>query len=370
MRFLFYMGHPAHYHNVSVVMDQLKQKGHEILTVGREKDVLLDLMQEVPYSKVFLPGKRGNSKFVLITSVLKRQWQMIKLARKFKPDLMIGTDIVITHVGKLLGIPTVILNEDDTDQIPFFTKYGIRFASTVLSPEPCGDAPYEYKTYNYPGYHELAYLHPDHFKPERDKIKHLFGSQNRYFLIRFSALESHHDIGKKGISNDLAMQLIDLLKAHGNVFVSAEREKKLPDAFAPYRIAIAPKDMHHALYFSDLYIGDSQTMAAEAAVLGTPSIRFNDFVGKLGYLEELEHKFALTYGIPTNQPDKLVAKVEELLAIPDLKAKWLEKRDHMLRETIDVARFMTWFFETFPKERLNIKVTPELLEDFKSSSGM
>lgn len=29
-------------------------------------------------------------------------------------------------------------------------------------------------------------------------------------------------------------------------------------------------------------------MAAEATILGTPSIRFNDFVGKLGYLEELE----------------------------------------------------------------------------------
>jgi predicted glycosyltransferase len=34
----------------------------------------------------------------------------------------------------------------------------------------------------------------------------------------------------------------------------------------------------------DLYIGDSQTMAAEAAVLGIPSIRFNSFVGKLVYL--------------------------------------------------------------------------------------
>ncbi len=35
-------------------------------------------------------------------------------------------------------------------------------------------------------------------------------------------------------------------------------------------------------------------MIAEAAVLGTPSIRFNDFVGKLGYLEDLEHKYGLT----------------------------------------------------------------------------
>jgi predicted glycosyltransferase len=49
-----------------------------------------------------------------------------------------------------------------------------------------------------------------------------------------------------------------------------------------------------------MYIGDSQTMTAEAAVLGTPAIRFNDFVGELSYLEELEYTFDLTYGIKTN----------------------------------------------------------------------
>ncbi len=57
-----------------------------------------------------------------------------------------------------------------------------------------------------------------------------------------------------------------------------------------------PSDIYHALYYADLYIGDSQTIAAEKAVLGTPALRFNDFVGKIGYLEELEHKYGLTFG--------------------------------------------------------------------------
>ena len=47
-------------------------------------------------------------------------------------------------------------------------------------------------------------------------------------------------------------------------------------------------------------------MAAECAVLGTPSIRFNDFVGKLGYLEELELEYGLTFGIKTSDPEKLL----------------------------------------------------------------
>ena len=49
--------------------------------------------------------------------------------------------------------------------------------------------------------------------------------------------------------------------------------------------------------FASLYIGDSQTMAAEAGVLGVPFVRFNDFVGRIGYLRELEDVYRLGFGV-------------------------------------------------------------------------
>ena len=67
--------------------------------------------------------------------------------------------------------------------------------------------------------------------------------------------------------------------------------------FEKYRIKINPLDMHHVMAFASLYIGDSQTMAAEAGVLGVPFVRFNDFVGRIGYLRELEDVYELGYGI-------------------------------------------------------------------------
>lgn len=51
------------------------------------------------------------------------------------------------------------------------------------------------------------------------------------------------------------------------------------------------------MVFASLYIGDSQTMSAEAGVLGVPFVRFNDFVGRIGYLRELEDVYELGYGI-------------------------------------------------------------------------
>ena len=99
--------------------------------------------------------------------------------------------------------------------------------------------------------------------------------------------------------------------------------------------------------FAEMYIGDSQTMAAEAAVLGTPAIRFNDFVGEIGYLEELEHTFGLTYGIRTNDTEKLYQTIRDILAMSDFKNKFQEKRKIMLSQKIDLATYMTKLFEEY-----------------------
>ena len=155
-------------------------------------------------------------------------------------------------------------------------------------------------------------------------------------------MTAHHDDGKKGINLSVAKKLIAQLSPFGRVYITSER--KLETELEQYRISINSKNMHQALYFAQIYIGDSQTMAAEAAVLGTPSIRFNDFVGKLGYLEELEHKHQLTFGISTNNVNQLYAKVEEFLKDKNLKAGFKKRKEKMLKECIDVAQLWTTYF--------------------------
>ena len=43
-----------------------------------------------------------------------------------------------------------------------------------------------------------------------------------------------------------------------------------------------------------MFIGDSQTMTSEAAVLGVPSLRCNSFAGRISYINEQEFKYGLT----------------------------------------------------------------------------
>jgi predicted glycosyltransferase len=313
-KILFYVGHPAHYHNIRNLAARLEKKGFSVLVVAREKDVLFRLLENCPFETILIGGAAGHSRLHKAAHLFNRELQMIAIARKHKPMLMMGTDMIITHVGKLLGIPSFILNEDDAEAVPLFARLAYPMATGIFCPSCCSVGKYTNKKIGYAGYHELAYLHPDYFTPERSRIETLFKDNKPYYLLRFVDLTAHHDVGKKGIHKELALRIIQLLSEKGTVYISSER--KLEPEFESYRIAIHPQDIHHALYYADLFLGDSQTMTAEAAVLGTSSLRFNDFVGKLAYLDELEHRWQLTFGFTTNREDLLLMKVRNCLLNP------------------------------------------------------
>lgn len=345
MKYLFYIGHPAHYHNFKFVSQNLADNGHEIIWVVREKDVLFSLLEDVQFKTYYIKEKAPRSKLGRVRRILKRELRMLWIMLKHRPQLAIGTDLVITHIGKLLRISSVIVNEDDAEAVPLFANMGMKYATNILAPKCCSVGSYKHKTISYKGYQELAYLHPNYFSPDRSKIESLFNGRDCYFLLRFASLTAHHDNGVEGITDDLAVKIISILEKRGSVWITSER--KLSPEFEKYRIAIPAKEMHHALFYTNLYVGDSQTMAAEAAVLGTPAIRFNDFVGKLSYLEELEHNYGLTFGIKTNQTDKLLELIEILSTKSDLREEWQKRRVKMLNEAIDVTDFWTKYFESY-----------------------
>ena len=326
MRILFYLGHPAHYHLFKHVIRTLEKKGHHLRIVIKEKDVLKDLLDEasLEYEEVKESGPKRN-KFDFALNLFVRDVAMFKIVKKFKPDVMLGTSAEITHIGRLMRIHSIVVNEDDYNVVPWFGRLAYPFASSILAPTVCDVGRWNDKKIGYEGYHELAYLHPNHFTPDEKVLSLLAPEGEPYFILRFAKLTAHHDEGRKGISPEVAKSVIECLEPHGRVYISSERI--LEEEFEDYRIAIDPGMMHSALSYASLYIGDSQTMAAEAAVLGTPSIRFNDFVGEINYLEELEHRFGLTYGISTDKPDRLLQKIKVWLRRPDLEQEVAAKKE-------------------------------------------
>ncbi len=322
--------------------------------VCKKKDVLEDLLKGsgTPYINVQVK-ERTTALWSMIKSVTRRGLRILKIVRDYKPDLMIGTAFELAHIGKITGIPFVSVNEDDAEMIPLWSKYSYPWATYILSPYVCDNGKWNNKTLNYDSYHELAYLHPDHFIPDSAVVEKYFSTRNPYVIMRFAQLTAHHDSGISGINLEISMELVKILKPHADIYITSERplEKELE----PYRLQIDPLDMHHVMAYATLYIGDSQTMAAEAGVLGTPFIRFNDFVGKLGYLAELEDKYQLGYGIVPSNVQKLYETTEKLINDPNLKELFQVRRQKMLAEKLNTAEFLSWFIENYPDSVDKIK---------------
>ena len=343
MKILVYLHHPAHFHLFRFTIRTLKKNGHQVTIVATKKDVLEELLQAEGWEyENFLPHGRKDNKFSIAWGLLKQDWRLLKKCIANRPDLLIGTSTEICHIGALLHINNYFVNEDDADVIPLVKKLAHPFARHLLAPDVCNTGMPK-KTITYKGYHELAYLHPTLFTASKDVVKKYFNPDERYFILRFAKLKAHHDSGIQGIDTEIASKIISMLEPHGIVYITAERE--LEPQFEPYRLNIKPIDMHHVMAFASMYIGDSQTMAAEAGVLGVPFIRFNDFVGRIGYLKDLEEKWGLGYGIKTENVNGLYDKINLLLMNKDLKREWESKRLMMLTEKINVSDFFVKLIE-------------------------
>ena len=102
-------------------------------------------------------------------------------------------------------------------------------------------------------------------------------------------------------------------------------------------LPIPPVLVHHVIAQASLLVGESATMASEAAVLGTPAV-FCSPVGR-GYTDEEEKRFGLVWNVKKEE-DALRA-VDQILAIgPDaasLRREFQRRRSHLIRESVDVT---------------------------------
>lgn len=363
MKISIFLGHPAHFHvfkNFAVLMDK---KGHSVHFVIKQKDILESLLQHAGFSySVIREKERSNStKFGLMLSLLKMDVNMFKYLTKNKPDILIGT--YINLLIRLKKTVLIAVNEDDASVVPLYASMAYPGAGAILNPTFCNSGKWDKKAVKYNSYQKMAYLHPNQFTPDANIVKKYFPTDTPYFLLRFAKLNAHHDSGVAGINTKIAQQLIDILTPYGNIYITSERG--LEPQFEKYRLNINPLDIHHVMAFAKLYIGDSQSMAVEAAMLGTPSIRFNSFAGKIGVLEELEHVYHLTYGINAAEPEKLYEKINELLAIDNLEEEFQARRQKMLKDKIDLTAFFAWFVENYPESKTIMKKNPDYQYNFK-----
>ena len=257
-----------------------QERGDELLVLSRHKDVTCDLLDQFGIAHV--PVTKASKGLVgLGAELLKRSFATWKHARRFRPDVMVGFGgVSISHAGKLLGVPA--LSFYDTENAILQAKVTWPFITHVYVPENYSSDLPQGRFTKLPGAKELSYLHPDGFTPDRDTaIAAGLDPAQDNFLVRLVAWNANHDIGKQGWDEATLRAVIEQLP--GRVHISSE--VPLPADLEPLLYRGKFSEIHHLMGCCRLFVGESASMAAEAAVLGVPSIYAADF--RLGYIDEL-----------------------------------------------------------------------------------
>ena len=336
----FFPAHPCQLWMMRALADALKDDANAFWVL-RAKDMLVPLADamNMRYTVVSEAGTGLISNF---TELLGNITRLLPITRRNHIDLWFSLYGAANLVARLTGRMSLSFNDDDYSVVPLLAHTSYPFAHAVLVTQWTGMGPYEKKAVRYRGFQELFYLHPNRFKPDPAVLARLGLEQNQaYIVIRLSALTAHHDVGIKGISEQVISQLIKATRESYRIFISSE--KPLAGELAQYQLRLDVVDIHHALAYASLVFADSQTMIAEAAVLGTPAVRLNDFVGRIGYLQALED-YGLAYGFKPGQEQAALDKILELLSSIDTRERHASARNRMLEDTIDPIPFIADYF--------------------------
>ncbi len=342
MKIVVDINHPAHVHYFKNFIWEITERGHQILVTASEKDVSYKLLDayRIPYIKIGNYGKSIYQKFINIPIL---DYKMYLAVKNFNPDLFLGFgSIRAAHISTILRKPCI--NLDDSEPSPQEHLLYVPFSNVVITPTSFRKN-FGRKHIRCNSYIELAYLHPNWFRPDSNILELMnIGKSERYTLIRFVSWGASHDIGHHGIIDKI--NLVKEMEEYGPVFISSEKE--LGGYLEKFRLSIQPENLHSLLNYANLFICDGQTMTTEAAILGIPTIRCNSFVGKtdMGNFIELEQKYGLIYNY-RNMDDALV-KIKELSSAKNLKKTWLKKRDKLLKDKIDMTAFLVDFVENYP----------------------
>jgi uncharacterized protein len=344
MKILIDIGHPAHVHLFKHFAWEMQLKGHKVLYTCRDKEFEIRLLTTYGFQFVNF-GKKFTSTLGKILGMLIFDFKELKVALKFKPDIFISHgSIYAAHAAWLIRKPHISM--EDTYNFEQIRLY-LPFTKHVLTAEY--DHPLKTdKLIKYAGYHELAYLHPNRFSPDATVLQDLgIKEGEKYIIMRFVSWNASHDIGHKGISFENKLKAIKEFSKYAKVFISSEGA--LPKELEKHRIQIRPERMHDAIAFSSFVFGESSTMSEEAAMLGIPSIYL--FNNSTFYTSHLERDYQIMFNYSESEVDQKLAidKGVELLNSNDISEQWLQKRNKILSEKIDVTAFMVWFIENYPQ---------------------
>lgn len=328
----FVVTHPHDVHLFKNAIGELSDRGYRIRVFARKKEITTRLLEayNIPHTVL---GDEHHSRIGLVEKWSKFGYRLLRAVRRLDPDLLVAeVGAATSPVAWLTGTESLIFMDAEhaTLQNSFVYPFATRICTSTSFWTDIGPQQVRYE-----GCQELAYLHPNRFDPDPSVLTEAGLQTNETFVIvRSVGWKAAHDINAGGFSG--LESVIETLEQEGATVVVTS-EASLPDTLVPYQLSIEPHRIHHLMYYTDLFVGESATMATESAVLGTPAVYVSTL--EVGYTTEIAQDYGLIFNY--SGPDRQRRGIEQARRIldgscdTDWDARWRQLIDDK-QDTTDV----------------------------------
>ena len=288
VRILLDIHHPKHVHFFRPLIRRWQTRGDVVQIVTRDKDITQRLLEL--YSLPYVCLSRQQLGWRSGLELMQRWVRFAGWIRRFRPTVVLSVAGVTTALpARLLRVPNIVFT--DTETAVLGNRMAVPFADRILTPQ-WFNGRFGPRHHVYRGFHEWSYLNPSEFQPDRTLLRDAgIDGHSAYALVRLVRWGAAHDRGEHGLDVDDMVALVEGLSRRMHVYLSAE--ERAPAALQRYVVRVREDRIHHAIAFAALMVGESPSMATEAALLGVPSVLISSWAGRCGNMQVLEKQYGL-----------------------------------------------------------------------------
>lgn len=262
----------AHYPHINFFKNAifyLMRKGIDINIVVQPRGNLTSMLEYeygMPYRSF---GHHQSSVFGNMVNLVARDFALVNYLSTNRCDVATGIgSINLTHAAFVFRRPSVMFEDDIEYKLAYYPyKY---FATNIVMPE-CLQGGQSKNILKYKGFKELAYLHPNYFKPSQYILKEYGLTAKNYIFIREV---SNLTLNYSGLNEGFLSKICPYLKDMGFDIILSLENKKLKAQYEDYCIILKEpvSDIHSLLHHASLTIASGDSMSRESCLVGTPAI--------------------------------------------------------------------------------------------------
>ena len=260
--------HPADINFYKNAIKILIKRGDDVNIIVRQRGKLTSILQkELPEVDFKVIGMHHPNVYGKIFGLIERDFGLIFYLNKMDFDVGTSFGFQICHASRILGKPSIAFEDDYEYKLPFYLA---KFSATYHA-MPEGIPATGKNILKYKGFKELAYLHPNYFKPDRKVLEQYGITPNNYVFIREVSRASlnYKNLRQMGLP-EIIWNLNDL----GLDVVLSLEDKTRADSLKDKCIILEEPvdDIFSLMHFALFTISSGDSMARESCLVGTPTI--------------------------------------------------------------------------------------------------